>query len=149
MVSMDDGAKVGTVDVLLVDPKRLLVTALVLTGATGSGVLPFESIRAIGADAVTIDSTEPIQWTTEPLPTEAGRRSEEILGLKVIDAGGVIGGTVHDLSFDSAGAVTSIDVRSGGVFGLGGKEQTVPASTIRGIGASLVTVDAFTSSEGS
>ena len=145
VVSLADGAKVGKVEDVLIESSPFRVTALVLEGPSGQGLLPFASVRSLGEDAVTIESSAPIQWSSGQVPGSSARRVDEVLGLKVVDAAGTMGGTVHDVDFDaSTGAISSFGVRSGGVFGMGAEEHTVSVSGVRGLGTSLLTVESLT-----
>ena len=55
VVSVADGVQVGRVADVLFETATLRVAALLLSARDGQLVLPFEAIRSIGADAVTIE----------------------------------------------------------------------------------------------
>src|SRR4051812_6471101 len=142
IVSLADGAKVAEVKDVLINPAAFQVTGFLLEGKPGRGFLPLGKVRAFGDDAFTLDTAEPIKWSTGNLPVEDGARAKEIVGLKVVDATGTVVGAVHDIVFDSAGgAISTFDIRSGGVFGIGVNAHSVPPSSVRGIGASLMTIE--------
>jgi len=142
VVSMADGAKVASIATGLVDATNLRIVGFLLEGKPGKGFLPLASIRGFGEDAFTIDTSDVIKWTTGNLPQEDGRPGDEVIGLMVVDSTGTQVGTVHDFAFEPTdGSISTFDVRSGGVFGLGAHGHIVSRSSVRGIGKSLMTVE--------
>jgi sporulation protein YlmC with PRC-barrel domain len=139
VVSMADGVQIGRVEDVLFDTAALRVAALALTTTGGRSVLPFASVRSLGADAVTVESA------TAADPAGVGnlmRSLADLIGLKVVNGEGAYLGDVREVTIEQAsGALTELEAHSGGMLGLGGTGVTIPASAIRGIGPELVTVD--------
>lgn len=141
VVSLSDGAKVGTVADLTLDTTHEKVTSIVLAGHDGPAVVPFPSIKHFGADAVTIDDSSSVQPPVES-PEGTERRLTSMTGLSVLTQDGTIVGKVDDLEFDAAsGQITGLQVSHGGMLGIGGSHLNVPVSAIKGHGTNLITVD--------
>jgi sporulation protein YlmC with PRC-barrel domain len=141
IVSLNGGVKVGEVSDLTLDATNVQVGALLLTGHTDSSAVPFPAVRHIGPDAVTIDDSRIVQ-----APAKNGgiaeRRISSLRGMSVLNARGTHVGNVDDLEFDpESGRVTALVVYRGGVMGIGGSHERIPASAIRAVGSELVTVD--------
>ena len=142
VVSMADGTQVGKVADVLVDAASLRIVVLLLSAQSGQALLPFDSIQSIGADAVTIDSAAATQGLTGRAAPEGTHSLSDVHGLSVVNSEGTLLGSVQELEIEPAdGRLIELVVHRGGVLGLGGTSTSVPASTIRGIGAKLVTVD--------
>ena len=143
IISVNDGTKLGSVKDVLIDTDSLKATALLISGDSGRGGLAFAQVLAFGPDAITVKSAEDIFWASATSPGPA-RESNDIKGLPVVDASGTHLGNVHDISL-YGDRVESIEVRSGGVLGIGATDTDIPVKQIRSIGAELVTVDALAS----
>jgi sporulation protein YlmC with PRC-barrel domain len=142
VVSMADGTQVGKVADVLLDAASLHVVALLLSAHSGQMLLPFEAIRSIGTDAITIDSAAATQGLTGRPAPEGTYGLSDVNGLSAVNGEGTVLGAVKELEIEPAGGrLIELVVHRGGVLGLGGTSTSVPASAIRGIGAKLVTVD--------
>ena len=143
VVSMADGVQIGRVEDVLFDTAALRMAALALTTTGGRSVLPFASVRSLGADAVTVESATATQAATDPAGVGNLMRSlADLIGLKVVNGEGAYLGDVRDVTIEqTSGALTELEAHGGGMLGLGGTGVTIPASAIRGIGPELVTVD--------
>ncbi|AIE85839.1 PRC-barrel domain-containing protein [Fimbriimonas ginsengisoli] len=144
VVSIAGGVKVGTVKDVLIDADTLKATALLISGDSGRGGLPFAQVIAIGDDAVTIENVESVFWASATSPGP-GREAHEINGLPVVDSAGINVGSVHDIEL-VGDCVKSLDVRSGGLFGIGVSKSKITSHAIRTIGPKMVTVEAATPS---
>jgi uncharacterized protein YrrD len=142
IVSMDGGMKMGTVKDVLIDTDGLTATTLLISGDSGRGGLPFNKILAIGPDAVTVESAKPIFWASATKPGP-GREAHEITGLLVVNISGSTLGYVRDIGL-CGDHVDSLEVRSGGVLGVGANDTQISVKEIRSIGQKLVTVDVLT-----
>ena len=138
VVSMADGARVGTVEDLAFS--NLKLTALVVNGERGEGLLPFKSLEANGPDAITIKSYTQINWSAGKALDPDTNNTNDLRKLTVVDADGNMLGHFHDLTMDTSGQVEEISVRSNGIFGVGAHETIIPASRIHAVGATLITV---------
>jgi sporulation protein YlmC with PRC-barrel domain len=143
VVSMADGVRIGRVEDVLFDTVAFRIAALTLTTTGGRSILPFSSVRSIGADAVTVESETVAQ--TAAAQGGAGnvlRSLNELMGLKVVSGQGDHIGDVREVLVDQqSGALTELEAHRGGMLGMGGTGVTIPTSVIRGIGPDLVTVD--------
>jgi sporulation protein YlmC with PRC-barrel domain len=78
-------------------------------------------------------------------PEIAERGISTLTGLSVMNQEGVIVGSVDDLEFDEKnGQVLALLIHRGGVIGIGGAHESIPASAIRGVGSQRITIDTTT-----
>ena len=140
IVGMADGAQVGRVKDLVFD--GLDLTALVVAGERGEGLLPFKSLGANGPDAITIESYTLVDWNPGRILDPKSSDIHELCKLEVVDADGNMLGHMHDLTLDDKGHVEDIEVRSQGIFGIGAHETVIPGARIRAVGPKLITVEA-------
>jgi sporulation protein YlmC with PRC-barrel domain len=141
VVSVAEGAKLGYVDELLLDPETLRVAAIRVSGDSQPFVVPFDKIRAIGADAVTVESSQVTQalstgdsYAVLPSLRDLGRR-------KVVDEAGSFLGNVTTIDFDEkSGALRGLTVQRGGVLGIGATTTTLEVAMVRAVGRELITV---------
>jgi sporulation protein YlmC with PRC-barrel domain len=141
VVSMADGVQIGRIEDVLFDTVALRVAALALATTGGRSILPFSSVRSLGADAVTVESVTAIQ-ADQGGAGNLLRGLGDLMGLKIVNGEGAYLGDVREVVIEQAsGALTEFEAHSGGVLGLGGTSVTVPTVAIRGIGPDLVTVD--------
>jgi sporulation protein YlmC with PRC-barrel domain len=142
VVSVADGVKIGTVADLAIDAGERRVFGLVVTGGGRRLLVPFVGIRAIGADAITVEDAAGIAEPAGDGPGHALRHLTELTGLPVVSGDGVVLGRVGELELDGAsGRVEALRVERGGYLGLGRTTTTVPAALIRGVGPKLLTVE--------
>ncbi|MDR3691611.1 MAG: PRC-barrel domain-containing protein [Fimbriimonas sp.] len=139
VVSMADGAKVGTVKDLVFN--CLDLKALVVQGERGEGLLAFTDIGTNGPDAVMIESYTVIDWNAGRVLGPESRNTEDLRKLSVVDADGNLLGHMHHITMDPKGHVKHIAVRTVGVFGIGANETLVAGSRVRAIGADMITVE--------
>lgn len=133
VVSLADGAKVGTIKEVFFDTRHQRVVAFVLASDVGEFLLSFDAVRNIGPDALTVDTA----GTTHDL-----RRLADLTELKAVNVDGTLLGEVKELEIDrNDGRLTELVVHRGGVLGLGGTQQNVPASAVRSIGPAVAMVD--------
>ena len=143
IVSLADVARLGRIDDVLFDTQPLRVAALRATGDGQGFVIPFEQLKKIGADAVTVESGQVTQTASKEGSFGALPGLGALTKLKVVDEAGTLVGTVGGVELDPAsGRVASLAVRKGGLLGLGGTTTTVDAAMIRGVGGELLTVAA-------
>jgi len=141
VVSLAEGTKLGQVDAPLFDSSSLQLRAFQVKGDGQTFVVPLDLVRSIGADAVTVESSQVTQ--TPSKGGEFGNLVElsALKSLKVVDAAGTYLGTLHDLELDpTTGQALRIVVHKGGMLGLGGETTTIEVAGIRGVGADLITV---------
>jgi sporulation protein YlmC with PRC-barrel domain len=141
VVTVAGGTTLGRVEEVLFDTAQLRVSAFVLELDGIQSVLPFSAVH-IGPEALTSGQpVEPLRETADALM----RRLGDIVGLRVLNADAKELGQVRSLSIDEeTGAVTELVAHAGGMLGMGGVTTTVPAASVRGIGADFVTVETST-----
>ncbi|MGI9145394.1 MAG: PRC-barrel domain-containing protein [Chloroflexota bacterium] len=133
VVSLADGTKVGTIKEVFFDTNRQRAVAFILASDTGESLLSFESIRSIGPDALTVESAG---------ATQELRSLADLMDLKAVSSDGTLLGEVKELQIDRHdGRLTELMVHRGGMLGIGGTQQNVPAAAIRGMGPQLATVE--------
>lgn len=118
VISLSEAAKLGVVGDVVIDPKRRSVVALVVDDAAGrpsTRMLPFESIRGLGPDAVIVES-ESSATETRDLP---GLHTlidgpVRMVGLQVLTEDGRLVGLVSDVVMDEAsGSIESYEISGG------------------------------------
>src|SRR5687768_5193836 len=102
VLSMNEGARVGHVKDLLLDTTALRVAMLLLSTPDGESLVPFDKVRSLGSDAVTIESTAATQGTAGQTGVTGLRAVGEVLGLAVTSAEGTHLGDVKDLEFEAS-----------------------------------------------
>lgn len=141
VVSVAEGAKLGYVDDILFDAPALRVVALRVRGDAQMFAIPFERLQKIGADAITVESSQVTQVVSKPGPFDNLADLGQIKRLKVVDEAGTLLGTVEHLAIDPvSGQVTSVTAHRGGLLGLGGAATTIEARAIHSVGSELMTV---------
>ena len=138
MVSINDGTRAGTVKDLVFD--ELQLTALVVKGDRGEGLLPYLSLGSNGPDAITISSLSAVDWNPGKAIELKPRNLHHLRKLSVVDSEGNALGHIHDFTMDAAGHIQEFDVRTEGVFGVGALKTLVEASQVVAMGADLMTV---------
>ncbi len=142
VVSMADGEVIGHVQDFHIDVEGLSATALIIGGPNGPGILPLNIIKNFGADAIIMENTNAIQWTTGRNSAAAGREASTLKKLPVVDGAGDTVGELYDISLDlPGGQITFLHVSKGGIFGVGGHKEDVPTINIRKIGPTMITVE--------
>lgn len=145
-----------------------LATALLLTGSAwaqmenrtagaGDGAAEAEGVvEQAAVDPATapaevpedaaLPSTNPDgQFITRPTPEQM--RAVEIIGKEVVNSAGDEIGSVSDILLDKDGKITGIVIKSGGVFGIGGKQVAVSASDLPDMTGAKVLLAGFTEQE--
>ncbi len=143
VVALDDSTRLGRIEDLLFDPKTLQAVALQVRGDGPAFVIPFAEIKAIGTDAVTVESARVTQVASQGGTFSALPGLDALKKLKVIDENGTLLGLVSNVEIDeAAGRARTLSVHKGGLLGLGGQTTTLSAEAIRSVGPELITVAA-------
>jgi sporulation protein YlmC with PRC-barrel domain len=141
VVSVDEGSKLGQVDGALFDPASLRLTALQLKGDNGAFIVPLDRVSAIGADAITVESSQATQTATSS-PQGTLIELSDLKKRKVVTADGTLLGTVNDLDIDPiSGQLNTLSAHKGGLLGLGGETTTIEAAAIKNIGEIITVVN--------
>ena len=141
VVAISQADKLGHVVDVLFETSPLRVVALRLEADGPESVVPFEQVRSIGADAITVE---------DAAAAESGRGLaayrdlpgiELMTSLKVVDENGTLRGKVETLDLDAeTGRVIRIRTHKGGLMGVGVERHTMSAGAIRQVGAEVITV---------
>jgi sporulation protein YlmC with PRC-barrel domain len=141
VVSLDEGAKLGTVDRALFDPATLQLLAFQIKGNGQTFIIPWERVQTIGKDAIMVTSSQATQTAASGGAFGHAVDLHALKQLKVVDASGSLIGTLRDLDLDpTSGRALSLTTHKGGLLGFGGETTTIEAAAIRGIGTDLITV---------
>ncbi len=143
VVSVAEAARLGAITDVAFNADPLRVAALQLRSEGTDFVIPFDQVRNLGADAVTVDSSQVTQMSSSGGTFDGLPRLSQLLKLKVVDDAGTFIGTIQSIEFDSAsGLVQGIVAHRGGVMGVGGANTTIVADAIRSVGTEVLTVAA-------
>jgi len=141
VVSIAEGTRLGRVDDLLIDITERRVVALHCSDSGRRFIVPFQFVKNVGQDAITVESSQVTQVDGQGAQASNVVRLDEFMKLKAVDEAGTLVGTVSQLDIDVAtGKLVSIEVHKGGVLGLGGTTTTVAAENIKAVGPELLTV---------
>lgn len=135
VLSTSDAATVGKVAHFVVAPDPARVVAMRVRKTPGEAdMLPWTNLTAFGRDAVTVTSAA-VFVTADPELAILADKHHDILGRRVLDAGGTERGTVKDVDFDlQTGAVTTVitdraEIPGAAVIGLGSYALIVRAAS--------------------
>lgn len=141
VVSVSEGSRLGRVADVLLEPRVLEIGAIKIEHEGQSFVIPYNLIKSVGTDAITVESSQATQTDGGSFGTLVG--INDFKKLKVVDESGTLYGTIAHVEVDTAtGKVGSFKAHKGGMLGLGGTTTEVTADQVRGIGPEVVTVSA-------
>lgn len=142
VVSLGDGAKLGTVDRVYLDPERKRIVGFSFHAgglfAKTSGVVDIADVHGIGPDAVTIDDASAIRSQLVLDARECDLiELDDLLRRKVITEGGAFVGQVAAIRFgEESHGLTAIDVSPGAHQ----ETRSIPADRIQRIGTDLIVI---------
>ena len=143
VVSIAEGTKLGRVDEVLVDTEELRVVALHVTAKDTEAVIPFDQVRSVGTDAVTVPSTRVAQRASGEQAVDSVAGLQELGKRKVVDEDGTFLGTVRGVVLNpDDGQLTELQTHKGGMLGVGGMSYTIPADEVTSVGDELLVVQA-------
>jgi len=141
IVSITEGTRLGRVDDIWLDIAQRSVTALQCSDQGKRFIVPFQLVKNIGQDAITVQNSQATQVDGQNGLAPGTVRLDDFLKLKVVDESGAFIGNVSQVDIDVAnGQMLSLNAHKGGVLGLGGTTTAIPAEQIHAIGQELVTV---------
>ena len=141
IISVSEGARLGRVDDVLIDPSGIQIGALKIARDGQQFMIPFNLIKSIGSDAITVESSQVTQAGSATAGGLVGLR--DFKKLKMVDEAGTLLGALAGVEFDQQnGRIVQLSVHKGGLLGLGGTTTAVDTSQVRGIGREVVTVSA-------
>src|SRR5680860_297038 len=144
IIALDSATVVGEIDGLLIDDTALKVAGfLVDLGLYEASVLPFGSARAVGSDAVIVDSAEKIaEISADPTLEALAEKDVTISDAKAITRSGRSVGTIGDFF---------VDTNTGDVIGMEflAADQTVyprdvaviPTSVVYRLGTDIIVLE--------
>lgn len=144
VVSIADGAKLGTVEDVLMDGAQRRVDALrVESGGLlrrQHMVVPFTALRSIGVDAVMVADAAAL--SPAPDHTADGRHSAGDLDkMRVVTENGAYLGNLSNARFDPAtGVVSEFEIGAGGIGGILGHKKMIDAASVTSIGPDIMVV---------
>ena len=142
VISQDEGVKLGKVDATLFDPATMQLRAFQVKGDGQTFIIPFDQVRAIGLDAVMVQSSQATQTPTKGGNFDNLVEFDTLKKLKVVDAAGTFVGTINEIELDPAtGRAVQMTVHKGGILGFSGETTTIDAGAINSIGAEVITIN--------
>ena len=125
-----------------IDLPALRLVALQVLGDVGTFVIPFDQVKQIGADAITVASSQVTQIPGTDSAAHALLDLDQISKLKVVDQAGTFLGTLAQLTIDAASRqVTELGAHKGGMLGMGGTTTPISPQAILSVGPDLLTVE--------
>ena len=142
IVSLAEGTKLGYVEQPLLDLMARKVVALQVRGESGTFVVRFAEVAAVGADAITVASSAATHTPSTGGATDGLIDLDELGTLKVVDAAGTLLSTPSNVEIDPAsGEITQLTAHKGGMLGVGGTTTPIDARAIVSVGPELLTVN--------
>lgn len=144
IISITEGRELGISKSLLIDAKNGLVSALIIEDEDwyrGIKLLPYDSVIAIGDDAITITNSENILTIDEAADYESMLAANvRVIGTKAITKSGSIQGIVQEIFIDESGKIAKCVIAAEGSveakeisaedISIFGKQVTIIDSTI-------------------
>lgn len=142
VVSLAEGTRLGYVTEPLLDLTARRVVALQVKGESGTFIVPFDQVTAVGADAITVASSQATQTPSAGGATDGLLDLNALRKLKIVDRAGTLLGTISRVEIDGAtGAITQLSAHTGGMLGMGGTTTPIDARAIISVGPELLTVN--------
>jgi sporulation protein YlmC with PRC-barrel domain len=139
IISVTEGSRLGRVADVLIDTAALRVGALRAEDSGKAFVIPFELLKNIGSDAITVESSQVTQTDGGAFGALVGLG--DFKKLKVVDEGGSFLGTISGVELDVAsGRLAGLTAHKGGMLGLGGTATAIEVGQVRGVGPEVLTV---------
>lgn len=141
IISITEGRELGTSKTLLIDAKNGKIAAITIEDADwyrGVKLIPYESVIAIGADAVTITSSENILKLDEAGDYEQMLDDNiRVIGTKAITKGGTIEGAVSEIYVGDDGKIEKVEITQPS-----GQTSEVSSDQISIFGKQVTVIDA-------
>ena len=143
VISIADGAKVGTINQMFVDmnARRLVGFGIRPEGGRLSDATPnvidVDDIYALGSDALTLNDTNAVRGDRTRAAMSGLVDVDELTKRKVITEGGTHVGEVASLEFDGSYALSEVEV-SPGFFK---SNQRIPIAQIVNVGDMVIVAD--------
>ncbi|MDX2065927.1 MAG: PRC-barrel domain-containing protein [Fimbriimonadaceae bacterium] len=138
VISLAEGERLGDIREVAIDPTARQIAGFVLKGDGGDTYLPWRNVKKIGPDAVMVDNRTMTERVENADPYES---LAELGKLPVISDAGAQLGHVENVTFDDvSGALQAFELKSGGVFGIGAKSQSIAMADVVSVGTGAITV---------
>jgi sporulation protein YlmC with PRC-barrel domain len=143
VVSVTEAARLGGVSDVLFATDPLRVAAIKASSDGTEFVVPFEQVSRFGSDALMVDRPDATQMSSADGTFGHLSGLEQLQKLKIVDDQGTFIGTTQKVEFDvETGRVERLRAHRGGILGAGGTTTTIEGSSIRSVGADVMTVAA-------
>jgi hypothetical protein len=140
VISLSEGEKLGAVKDLVLHPGDRQIEGFVLETGGADSFLPFGRLSKVGPDAIIVESNGAVEPANQ---LNGSLLVADISKMEVMNSEGTKLGQVADIDFDlTTGALNTIELKAGGVFGLGAQKSSIPSSQIRAFGADVITIQA-------
>lgn len=151
VISIADGAKLGTIDEVYVDAQAMRIVGFALkpeggrVSADAPNLIDVDDIHALGADAVTLNDTNAIRGDRTRSTMLGLVAMDDLTKRKVVTEGGTYVGQVAGLEFDERSfQMTEVEV-SPGFFK---SNKHVPTDQIVNVGEMVIVDDTVCAVEG-
>jgi sporulation protein YlmC with PRC-barrel domain len=142
IVTLEEGTRLGRLKGVEVDTidGRIRYLRLDGEGHRAEAVIPWDAVRAIGGDAITVESKDSVKETV--LAADRDRLSSYVGDRPVVTESGNRLGTVTSYEVDERnGVIGAYHVAAGGIFGrLTGNEIVFPHAAVRTFGKDAIIV---------
>jgi uncharacterized protein YrrD len=138
---VDEGQRLGRVSGVEYDPERGRIAYLKFEGeGRKNGLIPWQALRAVGADAVTVQGLGSVQ--SGVAPSERDCLTPHLGDRPVVTESGERLGSITAYDFDEqTGEVRRFHIATGGLLGrLTGRELAFPPEAVRTFGKDAIIV---------
>ncbi|MDI6710709.1 MAG: PRC-barrel domain-containing protein [Thermoanaerobacterales bacterium] len=145
VISLEEGAKVGHIKGLILNPTAKALVALVVEGRgvfKEQRFIPFAKVHSMGANAVTVSRGQTAQKAANlPEMVQLWKDRTPLVGARVVTESGDILGTVVDYGIDPpTGAVAGLEVAPSSLGATLKGRSWMPAGTLRTLGKEIIVV---------
>ncbi len=145
VIAIDDGARLGSVNDVLVDLDHRCVRAFVINeGGLLRGnnrILDIGDVRSVGADAVMIQSRDLLKADREDTRYQSFPNLHTITSLRVVSQNGDLVGNMSTIHFETNdGTFTDLEISKHGLLGSFQSKIVVPAAAAVSMGRDVVVI---------
>lgn len=142
IINLADGKKIGQVDDILVDPKTLRVSGLVVNRGgmldRETRIVPASGVEKWGIDAILVRDANVFRSESELPDRESWLSSSDKLnGLSIVNTEGEKIGQIDDVLIDDRGQIVAYRVSSGGSLLGEARTREIPAQATRTLGGDV------------
>jgi uncharacterized protein YrrD len=143
ILSVNEGAKIGSVDDVLIDPNSLRIAALTVTSGgvfdRETNYVPASDVNKWGKDAVLVEGREVFRAEADISDRETWiSAGNKLNGLTMVDSQGTRLGRIEDVMIDESGKIVSYRISDSM---MGGRSRDIPAGTTKAMGEDVVIVE--------